>query len=129
MSWIDNALATSERALLMTSRRAEVLATNLANANTPGYRARDVDFKSILADQELKEHGMNTTCAGHIGSGFKESLASFEREVTTAPAEDGNTVSKEKEQAAYTQNSIRYLAGLRFLDGNVKGLLKALKGQ
>ena len=128
MNWINSALAVAEQSMLVTSKRAEVLATNLANANTPGYKARDIDFKAIMSEQQL-DAGLKGTRPGHFETGFTETLASRERSLGEGDVQNGNTVSKEKEQAAYTENSIRYLASLRFLDGNVKGLLKALRGE
>ncbi len=92
MNWIDNALAVSERSLLLTGKRAEVLATNLANANTPGYKARDVDFRSIMSDQKAKLDGLSTTSTGHIGTGFAESLHSFERPSDDAMKDGGGVV-------------------------------------
>lgn len=127
MNWIDNALDTSARSLMLSSKRAELLATNLANANTPGYKARDIDFKSVMSDQQGRMVGLNSPRQGHIGTGFAESFHSIERP-SSDQVKNGNTVSKEKEQSAYTENSVRYLASLRFLNGNVQGILKALRG-
>ena len=52
MGWVDNALGTQANSVMVGARRAELLATNLANADTPGYRARDIDFRAVMADAE-----------------------------------------------------------------------------
>ena len=127
-NWIDSALATASRSLIVSGKRAEVLATNIANANTPGYKARDIDFRSILKEESMASESLARTSAGHIGTGIGNSFHSYERPVS-GEVKAGNTVSKEKEQAAYTENSIRYLASLRFLNGNVQGIMKALRGE
>ena len=129
MGWIDNALGTQANSVMVGARRAELLATNLANADTPGYRARDIDFRAVLADAEAGiNRGLVRTRAGHISTGMPATSHMIERQVRTG-SEDGNTVSKEVEQAAFTENSIRYLASLRFLNGSVQGIMKALKGE
>ena len=128
MNWIDNALNTHASALNLSAKRAEVLAANLANSDTPNYRARDIDFRAVLANvNQAAPKGRQVTQEGHISFSSQRHSDVFER--TDAPvASNGNSVSKEVEQAAFTENSIRYLASLRFLNGSIQGILKAFRG-
>ncbi|MFT7218557.1 MAG: flagellar basal-body rod protein FlgB [Candidatus Azotimanducaceae bacterium] len=129
MNWVDNALNTHVSALNVSAKRAEVLAANLANADTPNYKARDLDFRQVLSGiggSALK--GQSVTRKGHIDFSAGEKLNVYER-TDTAVLANGNTVAKEVEQSAFTENSIRYLASLRFLNGSIQGILKAFRGE
>lgn len=118
-------------ALSVFSRRAEVLAGNLANADTPHYLARDLDFRAELARAGSVEAAlpMTTTAAGHIaavrGGDVGGALA---YRVPSQPALDGNTVDAQIEQAAYAENSVRYQASLSFLNAQVRMLRMAISG-
>ncbi len=129
MNWLDNALATHSSAILLRARRAEILAANLANTDTPGYKARDVDFKSVF--DQMKTGGLAapaSTHRRHFSVGNTTSIDTVYR-TPTKQVTDGNTVEKEVEQAAFSENSIRYLASLRFLSGSIKGIMLALRGE
>jgi flagellar basal-body rod protein FlgB len=128
MSWIDNALSIDSQVLLLRAKRAEVLAANLANADTPGYKARDVSFDSILEDVRAGRGTTTNKAQGHFDLNALSSAAIFERSSGKESA-NGNTVSREFEQSAFSKNSVQYLASLRFLSGNVQGLMKALRGE
>lgn len=129
MNWVENAISIHATTVRVGARRAELLATNLANADTPGYRARDINFGDVMADVQMGiNREITRTRPGHMGGGFNTSSHVFERQDVNVK-EDGNTVSKEREQAAFTENSIRYMAGVRFLNSSVQGMLKALKGE
>jgi len=130
---LDNALGIHPQALLLRSRRAEVLANNIANADTPNYKARDIDFKSIL--NNVEGHGtssmmVKTTHSGHITpdrfSGFSEDLL---YRTPLQPSLDGNTVDTQVEQSKYSENSMQYIASLNFVNGSIKGLLTAIRGE
>lgn len=126
----DSALGIHDQALAIRSRRAELLASNIANVDTPGYKARDIDFKSVLADANTQtQHGnrLNVTQAGHIqtASGNAETLY----RVPNQSSLDGNTVDAQLEKAAFAENALRYQASLNFLDSKFKGLMLALKGE
>jgi len=130
---LDNALGIHTKALSLYSQRSSVLAANLANADTPNYKARDIDFKSILSRAESKESNssqLTATRPGHFGGSSTSSfVADRLYRQPGQPSLDGNTVEVQKEQAAFTDNSMRYMATLRFITGRVQGMLTALKGE
>jgi flagellar basal-body rod protein FlgB len=131
---LDNYLGVHAAALKLRSQRTEVLAANLANADTPNYQARDIDFKSALAaangDKGSGVH-LATTSARHIGANGVNGTGSPELKYRTplAPALDGNTVDTQLEQAAFAENSVRYQATLTFLSSKFRGLMTAITGQ
>lgn len=130
---LDTYLGVHAAALKLRSQRTEVLAANLANADTPNYQARDIDFKSALAAASGKAGGVHlaTTNAGHIGPQGVNGTAGAELKYRTplAPALDGNTVDAQLEQAAFAENSVRYQATLTFLSSKFRGLMTAITGQ
>ena len=128
----DSYLGVHEPALHLQSRRAEVLASNLANLDTPGYKARDIDFKSALhmSDTDgMPLQSMQTTNALHMQP--EEMAAGYELAYRNPyqPSLDGNTVEHQVELAAYSDNAMRYLASLRFINGKFNTLVTAIKGQ
>lgn len=130
---IDKHLGVHATALPLRSQRTEVLAANLANADTPGYRARDIDFKSALAAVDSKNGPvrLTTTRSGHIGGSDSNGAVSPELKYRTplAPSLDGNTVDSQLEQAAFAENTVRYQATLSFLSSKFRGLMTAITGQ
>jgi flagellar basal-body rod protein FlgB len=125
----DDVFGIHEQALLLRSRRAEVLAANLANADTPGYKARDFDFKSLLAKEVDGGSRMRTTHGLHISSeqGVVPSSQLAYR-VPMQPSLDGNTVDTEQEHTAFSVNAIEYQASLTFINNQISGIRKALRG-
>ena len=129
---LDNVFGVHTRALELYAQRSSILAANIANADTPNYKARDIDFKGILSRASAKKADasrMTATQPGHIGlSGMEFATERFYRQ-PDQPALDGNTVEVQKEQAAFADNSMRYMATLRFITGRVQGMMLALKGE
>jgi flagellar basal-body rod protein FlgB len=133
---LDTYLGVHATALQLRSQRTEVLAANLANVDTPNYRARDLDFKSALAAASTSSSatatvGLATTSSGHIaGATLNGSPApELKYRVPLAPAIDGNTVDAQLEQAAFAENTVRYQATLTFVSSKLRGLLTAITGQ
>jgi flagellar basal-body rod protein FlgB len=130
---LDSYLGVHAAALQLRAQRTEVLAANLANADTPGYRARDIDFKAALAQAGAPNSGVHlaTTQAGHIAPSSVNGTTPPELKyrVPLAPALDGNTVDVQLEQAAFAENSVRYQATLHFLNSKFRGLMTAITGQ
>ena len=126
---LDSVFGIHEQAVQLPARRAEVLASNLANADTPGYKARDFDFNAMLRNELQRPVRMVSTHRNHIpvDTGIVASTQMGYR-VPQQPSLDGNTVEVEREQSAFSENAMRYEASLRFLDSKVKGLLRAIKG-
>lgn len=128
----DSYLGVHEPALHLQSRRAEVLASNLANLDTPGYKARDIDFKAALQMQDsngMPSGMLQTTNSKHIQP--EEMMHGYELAYRNPyqPSLDGNTVEHQVELAAYSDNAMRYLATLRFVSGKFNTLQTAIKGQ
>jgi flagellar basal-body rod protein FlgB len=129
---LDSYLGVHADALKLQSKRTEVIADNLANADTPGYKARDIDFRAALAnagsaDAPVK---MTTTHAGHMAiDPTSDAGANLKYRTPLAPSLDGNTVDSQQEQAAFADNTVRYQATLSFLSGRIKSLMTAITGQ
>ncbi len=127
----DSALGVHEQALRLRVQRAEVLSSNLANADTPGYKARDFNFQQALASQMSGNTGMTlkTTQRGHIGAADAGSNVTLQYRIPTQPSIDGNTVEEQVEQAEFTKNSLEFQASFTFLNSRFAGLKKALTGE
>ena len=123
----DSAFAGHDKALEFRSARAAVLANNIANADTPNYKARDIAFGSMF-DAEQSKLTLAGTNARHI-SGFSEGGSDnlFYRN-PNQPSLDGNTVDMQREQAEFAQNSLQFDSSFMFLDRKISGMKKALTG-
>ena len=102
-------------ALEVRSQRMGVLASNIANASTPGFKARDLDFRTALGAVE----------AGN-GGGIDGAVR---YRVPTTPSMDGNTVELSTEQTAFAENAVQYQTTLSFLNGRIGQITRALKGE
>ena len=129
MKVLDGALGIHEQALSVRSRRLEVLAQNIANADTPGYKARDVDFKHVLADVSRSDSTMRTTQSEHFKIGEHINADGIRYRTPFNTSFDGNTVEMSVEQAHYGKAAAEYQATLQFLESRVGGIRKALKGE
>ena len=130
----DKALGIHEQALNFRAQRAEVLANNIANADTPNYKARDLDFASVLAAQADKNSngtfGLERTNSRHIDAeGVSMGEESLKYRVPTQPSIDQNTVDAQIEQSNYAQNSMDFQASFTLLNSKFKGLVTALRGE
>ena len=126
----DSALGIHQQALSLRSQRAEMLASNIANADTPGYKARDIDFKAALASVNPQSNGSLTqTNSKHIQISSAGNHAEALYRVASQSSLDGNTVDGLVEKSAFAENALRYQASITFLDGKFKGMLAALKGE
>lgn len=128
----DRALGLHEKALAFRADRAAVLANNIANADTPNYQARDLDFASVLeaqqsgADQPFQATRTHTR---HLQvEGFIDQAAGLRYRTPHQPSIDGNTVEVQAEQARYAENAIDFQASFTFLNSKFKGLMTALRG-
>ena len=119
-------------ALLLRAQRQQVLASNIANADTPGYVARDFDFAQALKSVQggASVSTVALTDARHLRLGSADPRqAEMAYTVQTQPAQDGNSVDLDRERANFVDNSIRYESTLRFINGHVKTMLSAITGQ
>ncbi len=129
---LDAALGIHPLALRLRAQRAEVLAANLANADTPGYLARDFDFHQVLAARQGAAGGavaLRVTHPAHLAAAPAAGRPALQYRVPDQPALDGNTVDGQREKAAFTENALGYLASLNFLNGRIRGLIGALRGE
>jgi flagellar basal-body rod protein FlgB len=126
----DKALGNLPEHLSLYGQRSSLLASNIANADTPGFKARDIDFQSILAKASGSQMSMATTQAGHIG-GANAAIGGMDLlyRMPTQTSLDGNTVNTQVEQAQFTENAVRYQSTLTFLGGKFKGLKLAITGK
>lgn len=134
MADLDPLFGIHARALSVQSQRMQVLASNLANADTPNYQARDIDFAKVLAGTQEPAAGSSVSLAAtnplHAqGSASSSVGAQLAYRVPLQPAADGNTVDEQVEQAAYADAALHYQASLSFVNGEVKGLMTAITGQ
>ncbi|CAN5276788.1 flagellar basal body rod protein FlgB [soil metagenome] len=137
---LTGALDFQAEALKLRSERTKVLAGNIANADTPGFKARDFDFGKSLASAT---HAMNTasgsatslatTAAGHVQTasafGGTAGAARLQYRAVSQPSIDGNTVDSDVEQAKFAENTVRYESNLKFLNGQIRTILSAVNGQ
>jgi len=130
---LDAYLGVHAEALKIRGQRTEVLARNLANADTPGYQARDIDFRAALAQAGAAQTdvSLRATNAHHISTADAngDTSAHLKYRVPLAPSLDGNTVDVQMEQAAFAENAVRFQATLTFLSARFRGLLTAITGQ
>lgn len=128
----DAALGVHPAALTLRAHRTEVLANNLANADTPNFKARDLDFRAVMAAQMAqggKDARLTTTHARHMVPGQNALDTDLMYRTPTLPSLDGNTVESHVEQAEFADNSVKFMASLRFLDGKFRNLKTAIKGE
>lgn len=131
ISELNNYLGIHESALYMQSRRAELLASNLANVDTPGYKARDIDFRQAMqaaAGEDGAAHLNKTNSFHMLPDDETGGLDVLYRQPYQASL-DGNSVEHQVELAAYSDNAMRYLASLRILNNKLNTLRTAIKGQ
>jgi flagellar basal-body rod protein FlgB len=128
MKLLEGALGLHEQALQVRTRRMEVLAQNIANGDTPNYKARDIDFRSVLAEVGSLSTSMAATHKSHVAVGDTPETDGMRFRVPFNTAMDGNTVEMSVEQAQYGKAAAEYQATLSFLENRVSGIRKALRG-
>ncbi|MCL1125445.1 flagellar basal body rod protein FlgB [Shewanella surugensis] len=126
----DKALGVHQYTLGVRSQRAEVLSSNIANADTPQYKARDIDFDKALASASRQQNGLKMAISNrkHFDLEALSQQTPDYRAPTQPDTGDGNTVDMQQEQSAFMQNSLEYQMSLGFLDSGFKGLKKAIRG-
>ena len=123
------ALALHEHALKFRAHRNEVLASNIANVDTPNYKARDLDFGAALKQARGEAISLTRTSELHRAAwSTSRSAGKLMYRVPMQPTLDGNTVEADVEQAKFAENAVQYRASLAFLDGQIRTLKFAIKG-
>lgn len=132
-SRIDEMMQFQQTALRLREARQQLLASNIANADTPNYKARDIDFASALQGALSGNTGslpLATTSPNHMGGATGETVmgAPVLYRNPLQPSADGNTVDMDVERAQFADNAVRYEASLKFVSDEVKDVLAALQG-
>jgi flagellar basal-body rod protein FlgB len=127
----ENVFGIHEQALMLHGQRLGVLAANLANADTPGYKARDIDFSAVLSQaQGETQLPLKITHAAQITFDDGDSpVADLKYRNPYQASLDGNTVEMPVEQAAFSENNVRYQASLNFINLRIAELQLAINGQ
>jgi flagellar basal-body rod protein FlgB len=130
---LTDTLDFQAQALTLRSERQRLLASNIANADTPGYIARDMNFAQALREASGSADAASalaTSQAGHIGTGANGRLDSTLNYASASQTNlDGNSVDMDRERASFADNSVKYEATLRFINSGVRTMLSAITGQ
>lgn len=141
MANLDSMLGIHSAALQLQRSRMDVLASNIANADTPGYKAKDIDFNRVMASLVGTGEGgaaaLTQTDPAHLGAGGIAASADLDSaikgasvyRVASQPSADGNTVDVQVEQAQFADAALHYQASLSFIDHRLKSLMTAITGQ
>ena len=126
----QNVFGIHEQALLLHGQRLGVLAENIANADTPNYKSRDIDFSAVLSGTEAASMPLTVTNSSHMSLGeVGQSVADLKYRNPYQASLDGNTVEMAVEQAAFAENNVRYQASLGFINSQIAELSLAINGQ
>jgi flagellar basal-body rod protein FlgB len=126
----NNAFGIHDDALLLFERRSQILSENIANADTPGYKTRDINFDQVLQSAQ-KKTGINlkTTSQRHINLQQQRFSNDIQFRQVEQSAADGNTVDTQKEKAAFAENAMRYQLSMNIMSRKIKGLKTAFRGE
>lgn len=122
----------SAQSLKLRAYRQQLLASNIANADTPNYKAVDIDFAAELKRIQSKQPGdlrLAASHRGHMQSVGNPLGAAVQYRVPSQPSLDGNSVDMDVERGQFAENALRYESTLRLLNGQIKSLMTAIKGQ
>ena len=128
---LDETLGIHSHALNLRAYRQQVLASNIANADTPGYQARDVDFSKALQAAVGGRMGtvtLATTSPQHIAGSRSSNQPELQYRSVVQPSIDDNTVDMDVERAQFVDNAVHYEASLTFINGPLKKMLSAIQG-
>ena len=129
---LDALFGFSQNALNLRAYRQQVLASNIANADTPGYQARDIDFNTALRAATAGQKSPATGAAAPLAPARRESEGPLGVQLlyrtAVQPSVDNNTVDLDVERAQFADNAVRYEANLMFVSSQVKSMLAAIQG-
>jgi flagellar basal-body rod protein FlgB len=128
MNAIDQYLKQDGTALSLRQKRLDILGSNIANAATPHFKARDIDFASAFKSA-TNGGDLVKTSSMHIDTGGSADTTDVKYRVPVSPSLDGNTVELHVEQLQFAENATHYEATLQFLNGRIQTLRSALKGE
>ncbi len=129
----EKAFSIHDDAMILRARRSSILASNIANADTPNYKARDIDFKSVLGSLDKPATGdslsLASTHRGHISGTASVGHSNLQYRNPLHASLDGNTVDSHVEQARFAENALQYQTSYTFLNGKIQGMINAIKGE
>lgn len=133
-NFVDKLFGIQAQTMTLRAQRAELLAANLANTDTPNYKARDLDFAAVLnsaqGSQLQKPVSISTSSAGHFdntANGVPETAIRYR--VPATASLDGNTVDGDLERSAFSENAVRYQVSLSILSNRINGIISVLRGE
>ena len=130
---IDQALKFQQSALNLRAQRSQLLASNIANADTPRFKARDIDFKSALAQAASGRSSgalpLAVSSGRHLQSPAEVLPPGTRYRTEQQSSIDGNTVNLDVERAQFAENAVQYEASITFVNGTLKSLQTAITGQ
>ncbi|MFT5577546.1 MAG: flagellar basal-body rod protein FlgB [Paraglaciecola psychrophila] len=126
----DKALGIHEQAMQFKVKRSEVLANNLVNADTPNFKARDIDFQTVFKGQQAATSTrLQSTHSRHIAPSSLAFEPQLQYRNPLQPSLDGNTVDEQVEMTRFAKNTLDFQASFQFLNGKFKGLKNAIRGE
>ena len=128
MQVLKEYLGFSATALNLRERRNNIIGSNIANAATPNYKARDINFEQILKAKE-GEGNLRNSSQRHIAFAGAATSERLQFRQSMNPSVDGNTVELSVEQMEFSENSLRYASSLNFLNSRISGLMSAIRGE
>lgn len=131
MSRLEDVLGFQQQALRLRSERQQLLASNIANADTPGYQAKDMDFAAALKaalSQQASASQPAQTQSGHLSAQGLSGAGYITQRPPLQNSLDGNTVDMDTERNQFTENALRYEVSLSLAHEDIKNLLAAIQG-
>ena len=128
MAGFMDGLGIHAQSLVLRSRRNDILASNIANAATPNFKARDIDFDAALR-AAVGQDGLRVTNAGHMSNATTGRGAQPMYRQPVSPSLDGNTVELSVEQMAFSENVTGYQTSLSLLNRRISGMMSAIRGE
>ena len=129
----ERAFSIHDDAMILRARRSSILASNIANADTPNYKARDIDFKAVMQSMQQPKTGdrlvIASTHRNHMSTTGMKHGADIQYRNPLHASLDGNTVDSHVEQGKFAENALQYQTSFTFLNGRIKGIVNALKGE
>jgi len=125
---VDRIFGIHAEALQLRAQQGEMIGSNLANADTPNYKARALDFKAALGEAKAQTT-MTATQKNHIQPQGRVASAQLLYRTPNQSSLDGNTVDTQIEQNKFAENAVRYRTSLRFISGKIQGLMTAIRGE
>lgn len=125
----DNIFGVQAKALLLSEKRADLLAKNMANASTPNYKAQDFDFKAAMKNEQalkLIEHPLS---AGHLAINEGKNGIDIHTQAGPNNSYDGNTVDKDVERVKFMENALTYQTSISFIKSRASSIITAIKGE